>query len=95
MGFLSKLITTLLGKEHHQSGVTDPTVYTIQTCTHFYTCRIIFQDEKIMRVWILNKMKTVKILKENIIKISIDDKSNYTQAKTTQLNWKSLVNPAI
>lgn len=92
---MSKLMATLLGRQLNPTDAADSTVYTIQTSSHFYTGKIVFQDDKMMRVWVLNKMKTVKILKENILKISITDKSNQVQERTGQINWKSVVNPAL
>lgn len=48
----------------------DPTLYQIITNQHQYAGKILFQDAVVIKLKI-DEMKVVKILKENILKISI------------------------
>lgn len=48
----------------------DPTLYQVTTNQHEYAGKILFQDGVIIKLKI-DEMKVVKILKENIRKISI------------------------
>ena len=54
------------------TAATDPTHYHVQTHTHLYSGVIVTQDNVAMRLQCTNG-KQVKILKENILKISIDE----------------------
>lgn len=51
----------------------DPTLYQVTTSQHQYAGRILFQDGVIIKLKV-DDMKVVKILKENIQKISIQKK---------------------
>lgn len=48
----------------------DPTLYQIKTNQHEYAGKILFQDNVIIKLKV-DEMKVVKILKENILKITI------------------------
>lgn len=48
----------------------DPTFYQIKTNQHEYAGKILFQDNVIIKLKV-DEMKVVKILKENILKITI------------------------
>ena len=51
-------------------AIEDPTFYQIKTNQHEYAGKILFQDNMIIKLKV-NEMKVVKILKENILKITI------------------------
>lgn len=87
-GFL-KFCSVLLGVEEKEPSVSDPTLYEIQTHTHSYTGKIVVQDDKMMKVWLIENMKAVKILKENIVRIHIR-KASHTQLEQ---EWKLKANP--
>ena len=53
----------------------DPTLYQIKTSQHEYAGKILFQDNMIIKLKV-DEMKVVKILKENILKITIRKEAN-------------------
>lgn len=62
--------TSFFSVKREASVPEDPTLYQIITNQHQYAGKILFQDAVIIKLKI-GEMKVVKILKENILKISI------------------------
>jgi hypothetical protein len=56
-------------------AIEDPTFYQIKTSQHEYAGKILFQDNMIIKLKV-DEMKVVKILKENILKITIRKETN-------------------
>jgi hypothetical protein len=63
-------VTSLFSVKRETHVPEDPTLYQVITNQHQYAGKILFQDGVIIKLKI-DEMKVVKILKENIRKISI------------------------
>lgn len=65
--------------------LTDPTVYRVETTQHVYYGRIVFQDDKQLKLQTMEN-KAIKILKENIkhIKVVRSDSVDATQESWRQ-----------
>jgi hypothetical protein len=69
MNLINSMAAHLLGKEKEVPPPVDPTVYRIETATHKYCGRIVYQDDMVMKIKI-SKPKAIKILKANIERIT-------------------------
>jgi hypothetical protein len=71
MNMIVSIIDSLLGSFNAQaSSMPDPTLYQISTRNRAYEGYIIFQDDVMMK-FRTTDLKPVKILKANIIKVTI------------------------
>lgn len=68
-------VASLLTVRQTLPVIEDPTFYQIKTNQHEYAGKILFQDSMMIKLKI-NDMKVVKILKENIKKITIQKEAN-------------------
>jgi len=60
---------SLTARNQSEKALEDPTLYKVVTLTDTYCGRISYQDN--MMMWLNASDKPVKILKENIVKITI------------------------
>ena len=65
-----EMITSLVTSKSESPTLEDPTLYHVKTHQHEYAGKILFQDSVLIKLKI-NEEKVVKILKENIKKITI------------------------
>lgn len=65
-----RILDSLLGTFSHHALAPDPTLYQIDTTTHSYTGYIIFQNDMVIK-FRTAELKPVKILKRNIVKVTI------------------------
>lgn len=64
------MAASLLTVKRIDHVIEDPTFYQVETNQHEYAGKILFQDSMVIKLKI-NDIKVVKILKENIRKITI------------------------
>lgn len=68
-------VASLFTIKREPVAIEDPTLYQIKTNQHVYAGKILFQDNMIIKLKV-DEMKVVKILKENILKITIRKETN-------------------
>lgn len=68
-------VASLFAIKREFDAIEDPTFYRIKTNQHEYAGKILFQDNVIIKLKV-DEAKVVKILKENILKISIQKEVN-------------------
>jgi hypothetical protein len=73
MDSIIEILKVLVGQgkpDWQDSAILDPTTYQIITTSHTYCGRIQYQDDVYIKL-VTDKPRVVKILKENIIQITI------------------------
>lgn len=72
MKSLLQIIDSLLGSASEKANAiaTDPTMYQVETTNNIYSGYIIFQDD-VMIKFRTTSLKPIKILKSNIIRVTV------------------------
>jgi hypothetical protein len=83
------MVASLMTVKRANSALEDPTLYQIKTNQHEYAGKILFQDNMIIKLKV-DEMKVVKILKENIRKITIQKEASMNFQMNTSNKWASM-----